>query len=213
VRWAAPLFALVVFPCAAQDQHDWELGAGGGYGFYHAASVIAPAGTVTAGIRNRFAITAWLTEHAFDYISGELRYTYQDGDPFLEAGRRQTNLQGQSHAIHYDVLVHTRPQDPHRIRPYFAAGLGLKRYRVSGPPNPDQPFTSIAQLNATSENKFLLTLGGGVSATYGSHLRVRADFRDYITTFPKKIITPVPLATARGLFNQFTPMVGVAYVF
>jgi hypothetical protein len=45
------------------------------------------------------------------------------------------------------------------------------------------------------------------------HFLVRADFRDYLTQFPKRQISPAANGTARGIFQQFTPMAGVSYVF
>jgi hypothetical protein len=45
------------------------------------------------------------------------------------------------------------------------------------------------------------------------HILVRADFRDYITAFPTRLIVPAANGTDHGIFNQFTPLVGVSYVF
>jgi hypothetical protein len=42
---------------------------------------------------------------------------------------------------------------------------------------------------------------------------VRADIRDYITPFPKKLFVESNGATDRGLFQQFTPMFGISYWF
>ncbi len=195
--------------CLAQG---WELGGGAGYGVYRNGTVYTGAGTVTAGVRNRFAVTAWLTEHAYQNLSGELRYTYQDGDPFLQKSGVRTNLQGQSHTLTYDVLIQVREPE-RRFRPYFAAGLGAKQYVVSGPGNPSQPFTSIAQLISTDELKFVAALGGGFSYRWRSHIVLRVDFLDYLTTFPKKIIVPAQYGTRRGIFQQFTPLAGIAYTF
>jgi hypothetical protein len=39
------------------------------------------------------------------------------------------------------------------------------------------------------------------------------EFRDYLTTFPRQEIVPAPHNTARGIFEQFTPLFGVAYIF
>jgi hypothetical protein len=194
--------------CAGQE---WEIGAGAGYGLYRNGSVYAGDNKATAGIRNRFALSGVLGQDRFEYFSGEIRYLYQDGDPFLSARGAKTNIQGQSHAIHYDVLAHVRPRHS-RIRPYLAAGLGAKWYVVSGPANPSQPLGDIAQLASVTELKPLLTAGGGVKLRFGAVL-IRLEFRDYITPFPKKVIAPVPFATARGLLQQFTPLAGVSYSF
>jgi opacity protein-like surface antigen len=195
--------------CFAQN---WELGAGAGYGFYRNGTVYAPAGTVTAGIRNRFAITSWLTEDMYQNLSGEFRYTYQDGDPFLQRASVQTNIQGQSHAFHYDLLFHLHPRES-RFRPYFAAGLGVKHYVVSGPAPPAQPFASVAQLVSTDDTEFLTAVGAGFVYRLRPNIVLRVDFRDYITKFPKKIIVAAPNGTPSGIFQQFTPMIGLAYAF
>jgi hypothetical protein len=68
--------------CQAQR---WETGVAGGYGFYRSASIYAPAGKATAGVQDRFVIGATLGDDMYERVSGELRYTYQDGDPFLKA--------------------------------------------------------------------------------------------------------------------------------
>src|ERR1044071_3352721 len=52
VRTSLLALFLIVAPLAAQD---WELGGVIGYGAYRNGSIIAPAGTGTAGIRSRFA--------------------------------------------------------------------------------------------------------------------------------------------------------------
>jgi len=45
------------------------------------------------------------------------------------------------------------------------------------------------------------------------HMEWRAEFRDYLTTFPRQQIVPAPHNTARGIAEQFTPLFGVAYTF
>lgn len=196
--------------CHAQPQ--WQVGGAIGYGVYRNGTIISPEGKVSAGVRNRFAASFWFTEDRFEHVSGELRYTYQDGDPFLKAGGVQTNLQGQSHTVHYDVLFHLRPLES-RWRPYVSMGAGVKVYRISGPPNLSQPFQQIGTLTGKDEAKFVTVPGAGVIYTVVRGLVVRFDIRDYITTFPKRVIAPVPGATGRGLFQQVTPMIGIGYAF
>ncbi len=199
--------------CRAEDWGGgWEIGGGVGYGFYRKGSIISPNGRATAGIRSRFTGTILLGEDRYRYIGGEVRYTYQDGDPFLSAGGVKTNIQGQSHAIHYDILIHVRPQEA-RLRPYVAAGIGAKLYVVSGPANPAAPLGDIGTLTTHDQTKFLAAVGGGVKFRVLPQMLLRFDFRDYITTFPRQLIAPAEGATARGIFHQLTPMVGVSYLF
>jgi hypothetical protein len=205
---------IVALACAALgcSAQQWELGAAGGYGIYRNGSIYAPAGKATAGIRNRFVISAAIGEDLYQHLSGEFRYTYHDGDPFMQVGGVRTNLQGQSHAFHYDLLFQARPREA-RIRPFVAAGLGAKWFRVTGPDNPSQPLHSIGLLTATNDIKPLVSAGGGIQVTIRPHVRLRLDFRDYITPFPKKIIEPAPFGTARGILHQFTPLAGISFGF
>jgi hypothetical protein len=203
--WICACFATA---CPAQR---WETGAGAGYGIYRNGSVYAPAGVAAAGVRSRFAVTAVFGEDLYRHVSGEFRYTYQDGDPFLEAGPAKANVQGQSHAFHYDILLHARARGE-RLRPFLAAGIGAKFFRVTGPENPNQALGDIARLKENDEFRPLVTGGGGVKLRIAGSLVLRLDFRDYITPFPKKVIQPAPSGTARGILQQFTPMVGLSVV-
>ncbi len=191
---------------------DWQMGGQAGYGIYKNGSVIAPAGTVSAGIRNRFAVSVFATDDMYEHISGEIRYTYQDGDPFLSGAGKQVNVQGQSHAFHYDVLFHVHPRQQ-KIRPYVALGAGAKLYVVSGPAPVSPPFGNVATLTSRDEAKPVVSVGAGVKIRWKEHIDICVDFRDYITTFPKKLITPAANATGRGIFHQFTPLAGLSYVF
>lgn len=201
---------LVSFAASAPAQ--WEVGVAVGYGIYRNASVYAPAGKAAAGFRNRFTVGAVIGEDLYNRVGGEFRYTYQDGDPFVAAAGVKTNVQGQSHAFHYDFLFHVRERGA-RIRPYAIAGVGAKLFVVSGPASPVQPLENIVRLTTESDFKPLVTGGGGVRMMLGKHVVLRLDFRDYITPFPKKVIAPAPLGTARGIYHMFTPMVGLSWIY
>jgi opacity protein-like surface antigen len=204
---------LAVFFCAgACLAQQYELGGAFGYGVYRDVSVISPGGTATAGIRNRFATGVVFCENLFEHVSGEMRYLYQDGDPFLSTGTARGNIQGQSHAFNYDVLFQARGRKA-RIRPYVAVGVGAKYYVTTGPAPVPQPMPKIAGLVGANQWRALVTGGAGVKFRLTDHILVRADFRDYITAFPTRLIVPAANGTDHGIFNQFTPLVGVSYVF
>ncbi len=207
--FAALALLSVALPAAAQQ---WEIGGDIGYGVYRSGSIYSPAGDATAGIRNRFTAGAVVCEDLHEYISGEIRYQYQDGHPFLSSGSVSKDIQGQSHTFTYDVLFHFKPRGQ-KIRPFVAAGAGVKYYEIAGPAPSPQPIPSIATLNSIDEWKFAASLGGGVKYQLREHILLRGDFRDYLTQFPKRQIAPAPNGTARGIFQQFTPMFGVSYTF
>ena len=195
--------------CFAQA---WEVGGVIGYGAYRNARVNGPGAEAKAGIRNRFAAGATVTEDLYDHLSGEIRYLYQDGDPFLTLGSRTANIQGQSHSFTYEVLLHPRDKE-HRLRPFAAIGAGAKYYRTTGPEPKPQPAPAEATLVRANEWRFLASGGAGVSYRLRNHLMVRGDFRDYITPFPRKLFVPGENATDRGLFQMFTVTFGVGYWF
>ena len=183
-----------------------------GYGAYRDVRINSAGGTATAGIRNRFAAGAVFGEDMYSHISGEIRYLYQDGDPFLSVGSVRGNIQGQSHTLNYDALFHLFDRD-RRFRPFVAVGGGGKYYRTNGPAPVPQPFPQIASLISTNEWRMMADVGVGFKYRLHDHVMVRADFRDYITAFPKKLFLPKGNGTDRGLFQQFTPTVGIGYWF
>jgi hypothetical protein len=200
---------LCVGACAAQT---YEFGGNIGYGIYRSVRVNAPGAQADAGVRNRFTAGIVIGEDLYEYISGEVRYLYQDGDPFLSAGGVKANIQGQSHTATYDLLFHFKNTDQ-KLRPFIAVGAGVKYYRASGPAPDPQPLRAIASLTHTDEWRFVADVGFGVKYLVRRHVLLRAEFRDYITPFPGKLISPVAGATGRGLFQMFTPMAGVSYRF
>jgi hypothetical protein len=205
---------LGVLLCAAAGcaQNNAEIGASIGYGAYRDVRVNAPGGTATVGIRNRFAAGAVVCEDLFERISGEIRYLYQDGDPFLSNGARRGNIQGQSHSFFYDVLFHLHDRD-RRMRPYFAAGIGAKYYRTTGPEPDPQPLPDIAQLVHVNQWRFQADFGFGVKYRLSPHVILRGDFRWQVTQFPTALWVPATGGTDRGLFQMFVPMFGVSYGF
>lgn len=194
---------------AQQPEQQWELGFSGGYGFYRNATVSSPAGTATAGVNNRFALSGIFGQDMYKWVGGEFRYTFQDGDPFVESGNVKTRIQGQSHAFTYDLLVYFRPRGD-RVRLYVIGGLGAKDYRVTG--LAPVFFGNIATLRPHDQFTFAGAPGAGVKIRIQSHVLARFDFIDYITPFPTKVIAPADGGTARGILHQFTPFAGLSAI-
>lgn len=189
-----------------------QIGGGAGYGMYRRASIYAADAKATAGIRSRFALTSFLRENRYDRLGGEFRYTYQDGDPFIESGGIRANIQGQSHAFTYNALFYGTRRDS-RVRPYVLAGAGGKQYVVTGPEIANQPLAEIGKLTSTSEWKPVVAAGLGAEMRLSRNVTLDACIIDYVTPFPKRIIVAPPGATPRGLFQQITPLVSLSYGF
>jgi opacity protein-like surface antigen len=189
---------------------QFEIGADVGYGFYRNGSILSPAGTAEAGIRNRFAAGILLGYDFSDYVSAEFDYLYHDGHPFLAAPGVKSDIQGQSDALTAGLLFHFQKRE-RRLRPFLAGGLGAKEYVIAGPEPFPQPIPEIASLTANDVWKVVFSVGGGVKFRPRQHVLLRAEFRDYLTTFPRQQIVPAPHNTARGIFEQFTPLFGLSY--
>ena len=137
---------------------------------------------------------------------------FQSGDPFLFTPGQKIALEGQSHTVHYDLLFHVKKRDS-RWRPYGAAGAGIKYFRTTGLAVVTQPFHTIVTLINANEVRWLLSPGFGMNYRANRHTILRFDFRDYISPFPHKLFVPARGAANHGVYQQFTPMVGVSYSF
>ncbi len=201
----------IVLAAAAFGQQR-EIGADIGYGFYRNGTIYSATESVQAGIRNRFAAGIDLGYEFSNYVSGQFCYLYHDGHPFVQGAGVKADIQGQSHAMTLELVFHFKPRD-HRLRPFVAGGVGAKDYVIAGPAPFPQPVPDIAILTTNDVWKTVFSVGGGVTYLLRPHVLLRAEFRDYLTTFPRQQIVPAPHNTARGVFQQFTPLFGVSYIF
>ena len=205
-------FALACLLAVTAFGQRYEVGADIGYGWYTDGTIYSPFGNVKAGIRNRFAAGIDIADEFSDYVSAQFCYLYHDGHPFIEGAGVNTDIQGQSHALTIELLFHFAKRD-RRFRPFLAGGSGAKEYVIAGPAPFPQPIPQIAVLTENDVWKVVFSAGGGVSYLLRPHMLLRAEFRDYLTTFNRQEIVPAPHNTARGIFQQFTPLFGLSYAF
>lgn len=207
----AILFAGAAFGQQYEKQ-QYEIGADIGYGFYRDGTIFSSTETIQAGIRNRFAAGLILGDEFSNYVSAEIRYLYQDGHPFLQGEGVKTDIQGNSNALTYHFLFHFAKRN-RAVRPFLDGGMGAKDYVIAGPAPYPQPIPQIASLTTNDVWKVVFTAGGGVAYRPMGHMLLRAEFLDYLTTFPRQQIVPAAHNTARGIFQQFTPIFGASYTF
>jgi len=124
-------YLIALLFAGAISAQQFEIGATVGYGLYHDGTIFSSSGTANAGIRNRFAAGINIGEEISDYVSGEFRYLYHDGHPFLEAPGVKSDIQGNSDALTCAMLFHFKKPD-HRWRPFVAGGVGAKEYVIAG---------------------------------------------------------------------------------
>ena len=181
-----------------------------GYGLYRNGNVTGPAGTATAGFGDSFAAGAVFGEDMYAHLSGEIRYLFQNGDPFVSAAGAQGSIRGQSHAIHYDLLIEARRRE-YRLRPYLIVGGGVKDYLTRGAAPAAQPIPQIVSLAARNQVSALWAAGAGVRYRLRDRVYVRADFLDYMTPFPKHLFPPAPGGSDHGILHQLTPTLGITF--
>ena len=190
----------------------WEFGGSAGYGLYRNVSVSSGAASGTAGFSNGVAFGALLGNQMNRWVGGEARYTYREDDLQVSSGSTKAKADAQSHALHYDVLVHLATKES-AVRPFIAAGAGVKLYRGTGAEPAFQPLSNLAVLTHTTEAQPMISIGAGVKFSMSRHTLLRLDFRDYATPIPTNLLAAPPPARISGWLHDLVFLVGVSTVF
>lgn len=202
----------LLFLAMTAGAQNWEAGvlAGGGFYITH-PRIDGPFGSAEAGIGSGPAFGVFLTQNLYRRLSGEIRYAYHRGDLQLSSGGLRAAFRADSHALHYDWLLHTAGRDA-RVRPFVAAGAGFKLYRGTGTETLVQTLQEVALLTRTREWKPLISAGAGVTLAISRWARLRFEFRDYMTPFPARVIAPVA-GGGGGWLHELSPTVALSLRF
>ena len=212
ILFTAALMLLLAAGQRSAFAQGGEAGLGGGASFYTEQSVNNSSGEAKAGLDKGFIVGGWIGHNLYEYMGGEIHYSFQQNDLKLTSGGTKATFGGRSHTVHYDFLFHTSPTGS-KVRPFLAVGGGFKRYSGTGTEEIAQVHQEFAILTKTSEWKGLLTFAGGVKFEFKSGIHLRIEFRDYMTRFPVKVIAPVPGADVGGWLHNFVPAIGVGFTF
>jgi hypothetical protein len=205
----AVLAGLGLPQCRAQR---WEVGALGGGEFYNTVAVTAPSASGDVGIKPSFAVGGYVGNDMYKLLGGELRYEFLPGDLKVSSGGTTATFSGQAQAIHYDFLFHFTSSES-KIRPFVAAGGGIKIYQGTGAATVSQPLSNLALLTHTHEVAGMGTVGAGVKAFITSRVLLRFEIRDFITPVPHQVIAPAPGAKISGLLNNVVFLAGLGVTF
>ena len=194
--------------CFAQQ---WEFGAGAGGSFPTTVPVTAPGGSATAGFKTGAAFGAYLGQNLYKHVSGEIHYGFIMSDLRVKSGSAEATFSGQSHVLHYDVILHTGSREA-RTQAFVSLGGGLRVFRGTGTEAAYQPLNQYAYLTKTQELKPMGDVGVGVKLALSKKVSFRAEVRDYITPFPTKVVTPAANASFGGnILHDFVPMVSLIF--
>ena len=200
----------ILFFATACFGQQWEFGGNVGGSFLPMLPVSSPAGSASAGFQPGFAAGVFVGQRYSDRISGEVRYNFFDNAMKLSSGSQDTTFSSNAHALYYDVLLKTRERES-RTQFFAIVGGGMKIYRGTGAEQAYQPLYQFAYLTHTQKVEPMASVGAGVKFRLGPHVAMRAEIRDFITPFPKALITPAPGAKIGSFLNDFVPMVSISY--
>lgn len=201
--------ALVALPALAQK---YEFGVHGGVSFYDKKTVTNSRGNADVGFKTGYAAGFTVGHNMYRHIGGEIRYTFLHNDMKVEAGSTKATFGAQAHALHYDFLLHASDMNS-AVRPYVAFGGGMKHYRGTGDEQPFQPLSNVAILTKTNDTKGMVSVGGGVKLKLTDRMWLRLDVHDYLSPFPKNVITPASGSAVSGWFNNIVGTGGITFTF
>jgi len=190
----------------------WEVGVAGGGSFYTSTTLTGSPDSADATFNTAIAASAWLGNDSGKYLGGEVRYDYEASEPQLKGSGTSVTFGGHTQAIHYDFLVHFAPRTS-RVRPFVAAGAGIKIYQGTGQEQAYQPLEDVALLTRTQDLTPLISVGGGVKVAVSDSIQLRLEVHDYLTPFPKQVIVPNVGTSNGGWMQNIVPMVGISFSF
>jgi opacity protein-like surface antigen len=212
IKRIAILAAAVLALSPAARAQNWEFGGGAGGSFYPSNTVTNGSASASLGAQTNIAAGLWLANNINDKWGGEVRIDYARGDLKLSNSATQTTFNSEAYALHYDFQYHFSHATA-RIRPYVAAGGGVKYYRGIGSQVLFQPLSQFVLLTQGTQLEPMISVGGGLKFKITEHLGFRLEVHDYITPVPKDIITPNIGSKISGWMQDITPMAGISYLF
>lgn len=204
-------FASLAFFAAAAFAQQWEIGGTVGGSIVPGVSVTAPSGTATAGFQSGLTAGVFVGQNLYPHISGEVRYNFLQSNLKLTSGGTTADFSGTAHAVYYDVLIHSNRGSETRSQIYAAVGGGMKIFRGSGTESAYQPLSQFGYFTKTQTVKPMLSVGGGWKFRLSPHMNLRMEVRDFVTPFPKAVLTPAPGASFGALLHDIVPLVGISY--
>lgn len=203
--------AVLMFSPAAKAQ-KWEFGGGIGASYTPTNTITNGSASADVGAQTNVAGAIWLSNSVGNHWGGDVRLGYSRGDLQLSSGATKATFASEAYTLHYDFQYHFTPVAS-RVRPYLAAGGGIKYYRGTGNQVLVQPLSQFALLTNTTQLKPMLSLGAGLKVKLTDHVGLRLEVHDYLTAIPQDIIVPNVGSKISGWRQEIVPMIGISYLF
>jgi hypothetical protein len=204
--------AIAVATPAAFAQ-KWEVGFGAGGSFLTSETITNPAGNANATRNPGLAVSAWLDNNiGGGLFGGELRFDHEMGDLKLSSGGTNATFGSQSNAVHYDLIFNFASTES-AVRPFVAAGGGVKWYSGTGTEQVYQPLSNIAVFSDVRDLRAMASVGAGVKFNIAKSTILRLEVHDYLTPFPIKLIAPVTGSSVGGWLQDIVVSAGLSFSF
>lgn len=195
----------------AQNQ-NWYVGVNGGYGFSPKLTISGITPEAKTGLQDGGALGAYFGEDTHKYWSGEVRYLHRWDNLSLSSAGTTVKFRGHSDIVHADFLRHFARRGS-MVRPFIAAGGGVRFLSGTGDESAAQPLGSYAALTATRETLPMIDAALGIRIKGRKGAEVRFEVRDYMSPAPSKVITVAPGGSLGGWFNDVVASGSLAYNF
>lgn len=207
------MFLATAVATPAAFAQKWEVGFGAGGSFLTSQTVTNPAGNADATRNAGLALSAWVDNNiGSGLLGGELRYDHENGDLKLSSGGVSTTFASQSNAVHYDFLLNFASSES-AVRPFVAAGGGVKWYSGTGREQVYQPLSNIAVFSDVRDLRPMVSVGAGIKFNIAKSTLLRLEVHDYLTPFPSTLIAPVNGSSAGGWLQDFVVSAGLSFGF
>jgi outer membrane protein W len=191
----------------------WEVGFAAGGSFLTSQTITNPAGNADATRDPGLALSAFLDNTiGSGLFGGELRYDHENGDLKLSSGGTTVKFGSQSNAIHYDFLYNFTSSEA-AVRPFIAAGGGVKWFSGTGTEQVYQPLSNIAVFGDVRDMRPMVSVGAGVKFNVAKAMLLRLEVHDYLTPFPSTLIAPVTGSSVGGWLQDFVVSAGLSFGF
>ncbi len=210
MRLARTLVVCAGVATAAWGQ-KWDVGGSVGGEFYTSQNITSLTGSASATIQPNVSGSVWVGNTGEGKLGGELRYDYGMGSLHLSQGSTTASFAARSQALHYDLLWNFLGSES-PIQPFVAVGGGIKIYQGTGTQVVYQPLSNVALLTKAQDLTPMGSAGVGLKFKIAPHVNLRLDVHDYLTPFPKQVITPLTGKTP-GWLQDFVPAAGLSFEF
>jgi outer membrane protein W len=207
------MFLAIAVAAPAAFAQKWEVGFAAGGSFLTSETITNPAGNADATRNPGLALSAWLDNNiGSGLFGGELRYDHENGDLKLSSDGTSVTFASQSNAVHYDFIYNFTSSES-AVRPFLAAGGGVKWYSGTGTEQVYQPLSNIAVFSDVRDLRPLVSVGAGVKFNIAKSMLMRLEVHDYLTPFPSTLIAPMTGSSVSGWIQDFVVSAGLSFGF